>query len=335
MVMRSPRPIRALFRVAAGPRIGFGHLVRARVLSRALRIERPLVSLRGSTAARQSAERLRMRPMQSMTGGAAALLARLRPEVLVIDDPSETAARVWCRAARRAGIPVASVHDLGAAYCGADLAIDGSIVRFPSGQAGMDDRSARLLAGVRYAVLDDALRTTRPVRTAAARVLIALGGGPRRSVAWRLALALRAARPGLAIRVAGGFAEAEAGECDGVTWLAPQPGLAPELARCRVAITGGGMSLYEAVTLGTPVVAWPVVKAQAPTVEAFGRRRLAVAVMPGPGRVRRAVSAVLSALDSAKGATAAARAHGFDGRGAARVAAAISDLARRTVEVGL
>jgi spore coat polysaccharide biosynthesis predicted glycosyltransferase SpsG len=325
MVTRLQRPIRALFRVAAGPRLGFGHLVRARVLSRALQIERPLVSLRGLATVRPSAERLRMRPV---SGGAAALLARLRPEVVVIDDPSAAAARVWCRAARQAGIPVASLHDLGTALCGADLAIDGSIVRLPHGDA--DDKGAgRLLVGVRYAVLDDALRSVKRNRTATSPVLIALGGGPRRSVARRLAMALRDARPGLSIRVAGGFAEGEAGERRGITWLAPKPGLARELARCRVAITGGGVSLYEAVTLRTPVVAWPVVKAQAPTVEAFGRRGLAVAVMPGPRRVRRAVDAVLSVVDAPGAVGMRPRAAGFDGRGAARVAAAIMRLAGR------
>ena len=118
MVRRASRPVRALFRVAAGPRIGFGHLVRARVLSRALGIDRPVVSLRGRHAPRKSALTLRMHPI---AGPAADVMARLRPEILVIDDPSAAAARVWCETARRAGIPVASVHDLGTAFCGADL----------------------------------------------------------------------------------------------------------------------------------------------------------------------------------------------------------------------
>jgi spore coat polysaccharide biosynthesis predicted glycosyltransferase SpsG len=269
--------------------------------------------------------------MRPVAGRATEVLARLRPEVLVIDDPSAAAARRWCRAARRTGIPVASVHDLGTAFCGADLGIDGSIVRLRAAEDGAD-RPRRLLAGVRYVVLDDALRSVRPTRTAMSPVLIALGGGPRRSVARRLAQALRDARPGLAVRVAGGFARSDARDSNGITWLGPQPGLARELAACAVAITGGGMSLYEAVTLQTPVVAWPVVRAQNPTVKAFDRRRLAVAVMPGPRRLERAVSAVLSAIDSTRQPRQKAGSFGFDGRGAARVAAAISRLARQVEE---
>ena len=60
MVGGAGQPVRALFRVAAGPRIGFGHLVRAGVLSRALGIDKPLVSLRGRGTTNRSALKLRM-----------------------------------------------------------------------------------------------------------------------------------------------------------------------------------------------------------------------------------------------------------------------------------
>jgi spore coat polysaccharide biosynthesis predicted glycosyltransferase SpsG len=265
--------------------------------------------------------------MQPVAGTASDVMTRFRPEVLVIDDPSGVAARVWSGAARRAGVPVASLHDLGTAFCGADLSIDGSLVRLRR-RNGRAPRPARVLAGVRYAVVDGTLRSETSARSSALSVLIALGGGPRRGVARRLAQAVRDARPGLAVRVAGGFVAAEAVDDAGITWLGPQPGLAGELATCGAAITGGGMSLYEAVTLRTPVVAWPVVRAQLPTVTAFGRKRLAAAILPGPRRVERAVNAVLSLLDSGKRGRPDARRHGFDGRGASRVAAAITGLAR-------
>jgi spore coat polysaccharide biosynthesis predicted glycosyltransferase SpsG len=270
--------------------------------------------------------------MHPVAGPAADVIARLRPEILVIDDPSAAAARVWCETARRAGIPVASVHDLGTAFCGADLTIDGSIVRLRRGGATVK-APGRLLAGVRYTVLDEALRSVSRTGTSASPVLIALGGGPRHGVARRLALAIREARPELRIRVAGGFGYTDARDADGITWLGPLRGLAPELAACSVAVTGGGVSLYEAVTLRTPVVTWPVVGAQIPTVEAFGRKGLAAAVMPGPRRLERAVSAVLSAIDSGSAARPHARSHGFDGRGATRAASAIRLLARQAAEV--
>ncbi len=318
--MKRRPAIDALFRIAAGPRLGFGHLVRARTLSRAMGIERPLVSLRGGSAARATALSLGMRVAG---GSAAALLAARRPDVLVIDDPSAAAARPWCRAARRAGIPVASLHDLGTAFCGADLSIDGSIAQLP-GTA----RRGAWLRGVRYAVLDDRLIARERSGGAGSPVLIALGGGPRRSVARRIAAALREARPALRVRVAGGFSGRGSVKSDGVTWLGAQPGLVRELAECAVAVTGGGVSLYEAVTIGAPVVAWPVVEAQRPTVKAFESRGLGRAVLPGRGRVGRAVAAILEIIDSGCGSTGLARREGFDGRGARRVAAAVERLAR-------
>jgi hypothetical protein len=282
-------------------------------------IERPLVSLRGGSAARATALSLGMRVVG---GTAAAVLTARQPDVLVIDDPSSTAARPWCAAARRLGIRVASLHDLGTAFCGADLSIDGSIARLP-GTAN----SGAWLRGVKYAVLDDRLAATER-SGGGGSVLIALGGGPRRSVARRIAAALRDARPALRVRVAGGFSGGGAVMSDGVTWLGPQRGLARELAACTVAVTGGGVSLYEAVTIGTPVVAWPVVEAQCPTVTAFAKRGLSRAVLPGRDRVGRAVEAVLDIIDSGGGTTAPPRKHGFDGRGAKRVAAAVERLAR-------
>ena len=46
-----------VFRVAAGPRLGFGHLVRCRSLARALSVT-PRVWLRGSAATRAAARAL-------------------------------------------------------------------------------------------------------------------------------------------------------------------------------------------------------------------------------------------------------------------------------------
>ncbi len=51
------RRLHVLFRAAAGPRLGFGHLVRCRSLARALGVS-PLVSLRGTSRTREAAIRL-------------------------------------------------------------------------------------------------------------------------------------------------------------------------------------------------------------------------------------------------------------------------------------
>ncbi len=52
--MTASADLRVLFRAAAGPRRGFGHLVRCRSLGRALGV-RPLVSVRGGRLAEHTA----------------------------------------------------------------------------------------------------------------------------------------------------------------------------------------------------------------------------------------------------------------------------------------
>lgn len=313
-------PIRVLFRLAAGSRLGFGHLVRGRALARALGLDHPDVSLRGATPAQQLARRF---GMSLHDGLAVETLVRLQPDVLVIDDPSRTAAERWCRAAQELRVPVASVHDLGLAFCGADLAIDGSIVPASSSPKG-------LLAGTRYAILDPSVVEQRGQLRDPNTVLIALGGGTRMGTALALADALREARTELRVRIAGGFASRKRPAGRGVVCLGPLDGIAPELARCAVAITGGGVSLYEAAALDTPAIAWPVVDAQRRTVVGFHRRGLATAVLPGPHRIDRAVKAVLAAIADIR---VRHTSDTIDGYGASRVADAIRALvARRSDE---
>ncbi len=254
-----------------------------------------------------------------MAGSAVDVLRQTSPDVLLLDDPSRVAALEWRRAAARLRISVVSVHDLGTAFCGADLAIDGSLV-LPRAV------NERLLAGPRFAILDRSVRQSRGANRDPGTVLIALGGGPRVGVAVQLASAIRAARPTVRIRVAGGFAATGVPAMPGVTFLGPLDGLAPELARCAVAVTGGGVSLYESIALDTPTVVWPVVGSQHPTARAFAGRQLADAVFPGPGRLRRGVMAVLAALDAKPRRTSKV----IDGLGAERAAAAIEALVRET-----
>jgi len=161
---------RVLFRTAAGPRRGFGHLARCGVIARVLGTGRDL-SLRGSAVTVRAAKALGWRVI-AHAGTPAALLRRLVPVMLIVDDPSARAALGWVRAAQRLRIPVASVHDLGLGRAGADLTIDGSL-RLPAGRRPAD------LQGPAFAVLHleiEALRA-RARRREPNRVLIALGGG--------------------------------------------------------------------------------------------------------------------------------------------------------------
>jgi len=312
--------VRTVFRVAAGPRIGYGHLVRASVLGRAW-AARPAVSLRGGAAARAAARSLGCRVLDESL---LAAVRRLRPDLVVIDDPSPAEAAACCRAMRRAGVRVASVHDLGLGYCGADLTIDGSVVH-PRGLP-----PGRALVGPRFAILREDDRRTR-VRRTPRSVLVALGGGPRATAAERLALSIRRAHPAVAVRVAGGFGRGGSRPAPGgITWIGPRKGLAGELARTDVAVVGGGVTLYEACRTGTPAVGVAVVPAQRPTITGFAR----LGAARDGGSIRdlpRALREVSRLIGSAtlRTATATAGRAVVDGRGAVRVAEALAGLAGR------
>lgn len=328
--------MKVLFRIAAGPRIGFGHLRRAVTLSRALGT-RPLVSIRGGGHAHRAARRLECRPVQGPAGRA---LDRERPAVLVIDDPNASMAGVWLEAARARAIPVASVHDLGIAWIASDLLVDGSFAQGRRARAKtiaqrIPVSRPRMLLGPRYMPLDPRLaRRPGGTRGRSPRILIALGGGPRRHHAQTLARAILAACPDAVVRIAGGFTQSH-GEESGIVWLPGLPSLGGELSAATIAVVAGGVTLYEACRLGVPSVAVAVstLSAQRHTVRAG--RSLGVTLDGGalgePATPRRVASLVERLLDGPKrrASLGSRGARLVDGRGAERVARELRELARK------
>jgi UDP-2,4-diacetamido-2,4,6-trideoxy-beta-L-altropyranose hydrolase len=317
--------MRVLFRAAAGPRIGFGHLVRCRSLARALGVD-TTVSVRGSRATLRAAA---ASGFDIRTGAVSVLSGPRRPDVLVVDDPSAQEAAIWVRRARRLHVPVATIHDLGLGYVDSDLVIDGSI------EPGSETYAIGV-SGPAYAVLDPSISAARelaPVRRSG--VLIALGGGEHVH-RWGTALAhaILGRQPDLSVRIVEGFSRASRADDDSrLTWVPAPEGLAHELRRAAVAIVAGGLTLYEAAALGTPCVAMAVVAAQRPTIRGFATRGAAIdaGIVTEPeasDRVADAVAYLLARPTRAArlGGTAACL---VDGCGVFRAAEAIRQLARR------
>jgi UDP-2,4-diacetamido-2,4,6-trideoxy-beta-L-altropyranose hydrolase len=323
--------LRVLFRAPAGRRRGFGHLVRCRSLARALGV-RPLIALRGGQRVRAAARAL---DCDVIEGAPAAVIARVAPHVLVVDDPIASDARRWMACARRAGCRVVTVHDLGLGACEGDLVVDGSVVRAAGRSRGgsKDPQPRTFLRGPRFALLDPAYgQPLRPVRHARVpRVLIALGGGPRAALGHAIARAVQREMPWTSIRIAGGFAAASAGDRNRITWTGPLNGLAGELALCDVAVVGGGVSLYEACARGVAAVGVPVVVPQRPTVRGFvtaGAARGDATSAPDAERVAREVVCLLR-QPAVRQALAAQGRKLVDGLGAGRVAEVIRLIAGR------
>lgn len=283
-------PPTVLFHAAAGRRLGYGHLVRCGALAAAMRV-RGLVSLgRARPEAVRAAAQLGLRVCTGRS-----LLRRIAPLLVVVDHPNRRAAARWMRRARAHGIPVASIHDRGIGRVESDLVIDGAL----------EARSGRRrdLVGVRFAILRDDIQSIRRASPARHRrtVVVALGGGGHvRRHAAGLARAIRARVPSSRVVVAPGFSVATPPALPpGCTWLPASGRLAHALATAAAAIVAGGVTLYEAAALGTPVVAVSVVSAQSPTVRRFARTGalLAAGDVRSADARRRAAESVARLLD--------------------------------------
>jgi spore coat polysaccharide biosynthesis predicted glycosyltransferase SpsG len=120
---------------------------------------------------------------------------------------------------------------------------------------------------------------------------------------------------------------------DGCRWIRMTNGLAPALATASAAVLAGGITLYEACVLGTPVVTLAVVPAQRVTTSAFAAAGATIdASGPVPGRaLDRAAASVTRLLASPRDAARLSeRARALvDGRGALRVREHLLALAER------
>lgn len=325
---------RCLFRLAAGPRIGFGHLMRCRALARALGVP-TVVSLRGGDTARRAAMALGC----EIADGAAGRLSDY--DVLVVDDPIPSHATAWLERARHAHIATATVRDGGVGSSLANLVIDGSIVHDVRG-------TASALYGPRYALVGSPVAAVRrkrraraPGRSRTRRVLLALGGGSHVfDVVERLVTDLTRACPHARIEVASGFSGRAMRALPGrARWLSRPDGLATHLANADVAIVAGGATLYEACAVGVPTIALAVVAAQRVAIEAFAARGAVIDGGLATGRIptlARTAAAVAMLLDDAAARRRHARAAKrlVDGKGPLRVAARIRSLAMRRATAG-
>lgn len=311
---------RCVFRVAAGPRLGYGHLRRARALAQ--RLDMPaVVSIRGGRPAERAAGAMGLRLVRNAKELDGATL-------LVVDDPSLEQGRRWIARARRAGVASVSVHDDVRGH-DADLVICGSL------GVGRMQTTGESLNGVRFYLLDRAIGEARRaglVRSSdrPSRVLVALGGGQHvRRVAQQLVSSIRARCPNASIIVAAGFSRSPRPILRGARWLSARHGLVKALGDCDVAVVAGGVTLYEACALGTPAVGLAVVPEQRRAIRAFARRG---AVIDAGGDPRRAIDGAASGVarllanKGLRDKTSARARTLVDARGADRVARRIRGL---------
>jgi len=335
-----------VLRADASASVGTGHVMRCLALAQA-------VAAAGGRAVLAVAEC--PEPLVERARGAGVHVERLDAEVGSADDVAatlEVAASVgapWVlldgyrfgldvqRALRGGGRRVALVDDFGH--------LDGYDVDLLLNQNSHAEASAypgvpTCLVGPRYALLRPEFvravegRPAARVDGPARRVLVTMGGSDPGNATTRVLKALaRVPSEGLEIRAVVGAANphgaqvaAAAAALDRCEVIAPVEDMVPLLDWADLAVCAGGSTLWEMAALGVPVACVVVADNQAPIAVDLERRGMVAHLGWDrdlePEACARTLAALLS--DGERRAAMAAVGRGLvDGRGAARVAAAL------------
>ena len=223
---------------------------------------------------------------------------------------------------RRAGLVVA-IDDLADRPLPVDAVVNGAW--YAERLAYRVEADTARLLGPRFALLDRAFAEppARVTAERAGRVLVTLGGSTPASEIAAAVAAVRAALPDARVDVPGGLLPLDAVAAPGVTLHGAVPSLRPLLLTADLAVTAGGMTLYECLATGTPTVAVCLADNQRPNLEHLGAAGLVVRAdfaTLGQAVTRVAGDRALRERLSAAGRRA------IDGSGAERVA---DEIARR------
>ncbi len=230
---------------------------------------------------------------------ALAVLDRWPADVVVVDSYSVTGQTLERLGAR---VPcLVLVDDLADRATPVDVVVNGGYHAARLHYRGRPDTV--YLLGPRYALLDVEFDGT-PERSAAGlvhRVLVTLGGAAPADLLQRVVETARRAIPPAEIDVAVGPFVPDLGLAgERIRVHRGLTSLKPLLAVSDLAITAGGMTLYECLATGTPVVAIAIADNQRPNVESLGRAGLlvdggeslagAIETLASDGRLRQAMS---------------------------------------------
>jgi spore coat polysaccharide biosynthesis predicted glycosyltransferase SpsG len=254
------------------------------------------------------------------------LLAAWRPEVVVVDSYAATTEFLT----ELGGVvpQVTVVDDLADRKLPVALVVNGGYAA-----AGLTYRvrpDTTLLLGPAYALLDPAFAVEPPRRPRGAvrRVLVTLGGDAPAPRLEAVAAAVRHAAPEASVDVVvGPYAPGVVSAGERVTVHRGLASLRPLILAADLAVTGGGVTVYECLASATPVIASCLADNQRPNVDALGRAGL---ILPGGPSLAGALARLIDDAELRTVLAARGRA-AVDGAGASRVATA---LVRARVAVG-
>jgi spore coat polysaccharide biosynthesis predicted glycosyltransferase SpsG len=179
----------------------------------------------------------------------------------LLDTPAEPD---LCGALRAAGLRVVTFDDTGPGRLSAHAVIN-FLVRDPD-PAALALRGVERFEGPQYATLlpeyAGRSETPRPVRPRAERLLVTMGGGDAAGLAVKVVRALRP-EPRLSVSVVVGSAFPHMAALEAAASASPHavrieaaiPSLLPEWEAADMAVVAGGLTMHEALVIGTPAIA--------------------------------------------------------------------------------
>jgi spore coat polysaccharide biosynthesis predicted glycosyltransferase SpsG len=317
-------------RTAAGPQIGFGHLRRCMTLAQSLRdCSRPLFLL--DSWDRWCREQLTNRDYEFCCEECDGAWVRLpEPAALLIDTRLADGLDQLIATAQNRKIPVISIHDMGLNPLPSDIVIDGSIV--PSLFHGASLRNAKSFSGADYMVLDPAFQAIHRKRMRICKsirlVVVNLGGGNSQKYFPLILEGLkRWAQEEVEVIGLRGFVHWGQEKLAQMEWhpLHFRWECAPSnrfLANADLAITAGGLSAYEALCAGTPLIALSYDSLQQAAINAIETAGACINLGPGddldPMRLAEVLSSISTGMDERRRISMNGQKM-VDGRGAERV----------------
>jgi spore coat polysaccharide biosynthesis predicted glycosyltransferase SpsG len=323
---QTPKPV-LWVRTTASPQIGFGHLRRVLTLATVLRPSFDFMFLTDSddpwteAAANERAwSAVPFQPEAVWTSAAS-------PAAILIDTRREGGLAGLILEAQRRGIPVASIHDLGLNPLRSDVVIDGSVE--PCAPEG-----GKCFTGPSYLVLDLEFAAIharkKSIRESVGSIFINLGGGDSSRYLMRVLEAIRVFGTQLDVVAAPGFAARVRESVDPgrieplrIRWADKGDSIAELFFQADLAITAGGLSVYESMGSGTPTLALSYDSLQHRTVARLAENGCCVDLGLGDSLDVPRLADLLRSLDHDRVSRRRLSRRGWrvvDGRGAARVA---------------
>lgn len=333
--------MRVLVRLDDNPVIGRGHVVRTSALLALLKDASEVVVAGDSSSLSgwfpgAILEKVAANDFASI----GMLAAEHQPDLFLCDHPNAPA-HIYDVVREGCDVPCVAIDDKGG-HVGADLIVNGTVIE--ELQRYEDLRpNAQLLAGPAYTLVRDEFRRN-PWKPPQKRVLTIIVGSGQRAADWAMVLASGGAEfsvDQVIMIVSGSFpAFAELQPRCAERSITLRHGLtaaemAAALAETTVALTTGGMIVYECVAAGVPAVVFPQEENLVEECAWLHEHGCVVSLGregTSRGLVESACRGVLTNNAKQRALSEASRAT-IDGRGMLRVVQAIGQLVRRTSKV--